>query len=205
MAFDPLTDKLWDVENGPEYGDEINLVEDGFNSGWNKVQGIWTPDENSPGNVTADFSDLSEFNKTGRYREPELSWYQPSPGLTSVIFLNSTKLGPKYTNELFVGDFHNGNIYNFKLNSNRSSLVLPPVLADKVANTSNETHNVIFARGFGGITDMELGYDGYLYVLSLYQSGDDCDPIRHLDHPCITYNKSVGGTIFRILPKFATD
>ena len=26
MAFDPLSGNLWDVENGPEFGDEINLV-----------------------------------------------------------------------------------------------------------------------------------------------------------------------------------
>jgi aldose sugar dehydrogenase len=40
MAFDPLTGRLWDTENGPEFGDEINIVRPGFNSGWNKVQGI---------------------------------------------------------------------------------------------------------------------------------------------------------------------
>jgi glucose/arabinose dehydrogenase len=33
MDFDPVTGKLWDTENGPNYGDEINLVEPGFNSG----------------------------------------------------------------------------------------------------------------------------------------------------------------------------
>lgn len=32
MDFDPLTGKLWDSENGPGFGDEINLVESGFNS-----------------------------------------------------------------------------------------------------------------------------------------------------------------------------
>ena len=53
-----LSGNLWDVENGPEFGDEINLVVPGFNSGWNKVQGIWTPDENSPGNITTDFGKL---------------------------------------------------------------------------------------------------------------------------------------------------
>ena len=45
MDFDPLTGNLWDTENGPEYGDEINLVEPGFNSGWNKVQGVWENDK----------------------------------------------------------------------------------------------------------------------------------------------------------------
>ncbi len=37
--FDPVTGKMWDTENGPTFGDEINLVEPGFNSGWAKVQG----------------------------------------------------------------------------------------------------------------------------------------------------------------------
>lgn len=41
IDFDPLTRNLWDTENGPAYGDEINLVEPGFNSGWAKTQGIW--------------------------------------------------------------------------------------------------------------------------------------------------------------------
>jgi hypothetical protein len=29
------------MENGPSFGDEINLIEPGFNSGWRKMQGIW--------------------------------------------------------------------------------------------------------------------------------------------------------------------
>jgi len=39
MDFDPLTGNLWDTENGPDTGDEINLVFPGFNSGWSQVQG----------------------------------------------------------------------------------------------------------------------------------------------------------------------
>jgi aldose sugar dehydrogenase len=34
IDFDPVTKKLWDTENGPRFGDEINLVNPGFNSGW---------------------------------------------------------------------------------------------------------------------------------------------------------------------------
>ena len=45
IDFDPLTGKLWDTENGDDFGDELNLVEPGFNSGWSKVQGTWTLDE----------------------------------------------------------------------------------------------------------------------------------------------------------------
>ena len=39
MDFDPVTGNLWDTENGPTAGDEINLVYPGFNSGWALIQG----------------------------------------------------------------------------------------------------------------------------------------------------------------------
>ena len=39
LDFDPVTGNLWDTENGPDFGDEINLVNQGFNSGWEQVQG----------------------------------------------------------------------------------------------------------------------------------------------------------------------
>jgi len=39
IDFDPVSGKLWDTENGPQYGDEINVVEPGLNSGWKQVMG----------------------------------------------------------------------------------------------------------------------------------------------------------------------
>ena len=39
LAFDSVTGKLWMTENGPDSYDEINLVEPGFNSGWNQIMG----------------------------------------------------------------------------------------------------------------------------------------------------------------------
>lgn len=38
LAFDPLG-RLWEVEHGPEGGDELNLVEAGANYGWPEVSG----------------------------------------------------------------------------------------------------------------------------------------------------------------------
>jgi glucose/arabinose dehydrogenase len=38
IDFDPVTGKLWDTENGVNYGDEINLVEPGFNNGLDWVK-----------------------------------------------------------------------------------------------------------------------------------------------------------------------
>ena len=44
MDFDPVTGNLWDTENGPDHGDEINLVEPGFNSGAHIVDGMSNAD-----------------------------------------------------------------------------------------------------------------------------------------------------------------
>ena len=39
-------------------------------------------------------------------------------------------------------------------------------IADKVIDSDQEMNQLIFGTGFGGITSMEIGPDGYLYVLS---------------------------------------
>ena len=40
LGFDPVTNNLWETENGPVQGDEINLVHPGFNSGWHEIYGF---------------------------------------------------------------------------------------------------------------------------------------------------------------------
>ena len=135
IAFDPVTGKLWETENGPEYGDEINLVEPGFNSGWVQIQGIWTINGNK-GPVVAMPHYLVDFGGKGKYRSPEFTWFHPV-GATGLTFLNSTKLGQQYKNDMFVGDFNNGNLYHFKLNKQRNGLLLNSVIAGKVAYSSD--------------------------------------------------------------------
>src|SRR2546426_3849630 len=157
MDFDPVTGKLWDTENGPNYGDEINLVEPGFNSGWAQVQGIWTPkgaiENENAGLLNLHPSNLVDFGGKGKYKVPEFIWFQ-TVAPTALKFLNSSKLGKQYQNDLLVGDYNNGNLYHFKLNQNRTALVLSGTLANKIAYTPKDSQPVIFGRGFdGGITD----------------------------------------------------
>jgi glucose/arabinose dehydrogenase len=166
IDFDPITGKLWDTENGPNYGDEINLVEPGFNSGWKKVQGIWKLRGSNLGmEINSNPEGLVLFDDKGRYSVPEFSW-KGRYGPTSIKFLESSKLGKEYENDLFVADVHNGTLYHFEMNKNRTGLLLQGPLSDRVANNTRELDAVIFASGFGGITDIEVGADGYLYVLS---------------------------------------
>lgn len=180
MDFDPLTGNLWDTENGPGNGDEINLVKPGFNSGWSKVQGMWEVKESFGGNAVLEPDNLIDFDGKGRYSEPEFAWNN-TVAPTAVKFLSSDKLGTQYENDLFIGDANNGNIYHFDLNNDRTELVLQGQLTDKVADNISENQDIIWGKGFGIITDIQVGPEGYLYILSI--------------------NLPQGrGTIFRIVP-----
>ena len=162
--FDPLTGILWDVENGPTEYDEINIVLPGFNSGWNRVMGPIGREGITP-------QDLVQFQGS-HYADPIFSWLR-SDGVTDIEIFNSSSLGERYTYNMFVGDINNGNLYFFAINSNRTGLDLGGIagLEDLVADNDEELNAVIFGRGFtGGITDIETGPDGYLYILTL--SGD---------------------------------
>jgi aldose sugar dehydrogenase len=69
-----------------------------------------------------------------------------------------------------MGDVDNGNLYNFKLNDDRTGLALEGPLADKIANTPEELQDAgaVLGQGFGVITDILVGSDdGYLYILTL--------------------------------------
>jgi aldose sugar dehydrogenase len=162
--FDPLTGILWDVEDGPTDYDEINIVLPGFNSGWEKVMGPIAEK-----GITTE--DLVLFQGS-HYADPVFSWLR-SEGVTDMEIFNSTSLGEKYAYNMFVGDINNGNLYFFTINSNRTGLDLGgiPGLEDLVANNAEELNAVILGRGFsGGITDIETGPEGYLYILTF--SGD---------------------------------
>jgi glucose/arabinose dehydrogenase len=161
ITFDPITGYMWDTENGEANYDEVNLVKPGFNSGWYPVMGPI-----SRTNVTE--RDLVNF-KGSHYADPMFSWYN-AIGVTDIEFLKSSKLGQKYTNNIFVGDINNGNLYYFEVNKSRTGLKFnpntQPGLSDMVADDKDEVSKITFATGFGSITDIKTGPDGFLYVLS---------------------------------------
>jgi aldose sugar dehydrogenase len=158
MDIDPVTGILWDTENGPNFGDEINLVAPGFNSGWKDVMGL------APSGFN--FNGLATFNGKGIYSDPEFVW-KNTVAPTALLFFNSDKFGPEYKNDMFVGDYAYGRIYHFELNPQRDALLLNGPLADKQADSDSELQGVIFGEGFGVPTAMKIGPDGMLYVVSL--------------------------------------
>jgi aldose sugar dehydrogenase len=165
IDWDPVTGYLWDSENGPNFGDELNLVQPGFNSGWASVQGYWKPNVEKMGPLKLRPNDLVSFGGHGTYSAPEFTWLNPAAP-SAIKFLDTNKYGSEYKNDLLVGDANNGNIYDFNLDEQRKNFELSGKLSDKIANNNGELSDLVFANGFGKVTDMEIGPDGYLYVLS---------------------------------------
>jgi glucose/arabinose dehydrogenase len=161
LTFDPVTGKLWMTENGPSNYDEINLFDAGSNSGWERIMGPVSRDAQG----TADL-----FVVPGsHYSDPKFSWLD-TVGPTGIAFFDSAQLGAEYQNNAFVGDINNGRLYRFEPNAARDAFVFTtPGLADRVADDSSELTEVSFGSGFGGITDVKVGPDGLLYVVSYGQ------------------------------------
>ena len=202
LAVDPITGYLWDTENGPDVYDEINLVETKFNSGWMEIQGP------SNGKLLPPLSKFKEY----KYSEPEFSWELPI-GVTAIAFPEQG-LFEKYFGWIFVGDFHNGNIYKFKLDDTRTKFIFKSThLQDNVLNISKNSadaaytgntecrvkdylcsllepmNEIVFAKDFQGITDIKF-HNGAMYIAVIGEDIHDKETIGYGD-----------GSIYKIYPK----
>lgn len=118
------------------------------------------------------------------YSDPVFS-FAPSLGVTDIQFFNSTKLGAKYENNVFVGDINHGNLYFFTLNKARSGFIFDQNeqnLLDSVANGGKELSEISLGTGFGGITDIKTGPDGLLYILTFDEGAHGEGKIYRISH-----------------------
>jgi glucose/arabinose dehydrogenase len=155
LAIDPVTGSLWATENGDDDFDEINLIPEKFNSGWNKIMGPATESElvGLPG-----YEDYI-------YDDPKFSWEKvvAPVGLSFGNFEETDK----YDNSLFVGDCSKGNLYKFELNQNRDGFEFSnPDLQDNLVDEGDSMDEIIIGTGFRCLTDIERGPDGFLYLVS---------------------------------------
>jgi hypothetical protein len=128
------------------------------------------PDERDPQSV----ADLWHVPGAGpTYSDPEFSW-NSTVAPTAILFPYATTWGPGYDDKLLVGDSNNGRLYLFQLNGARDGLVLTGGLADLVLDSvdaADAAGQILFGEGFGGgfggVTDIEKGPDGHVYVVSL--------------------------------------
>ena len=165
IGFDNVTGYLWDTENGSHYGDELNIVKPGFNSGWRQVLGLSSM-YGEFNNKEFDRSQLINFNDNGKYYDPVLTW-NDTIAPTTVAFIHSSTLGEEYKDDMLVGGVKNGTILHFDLNKTRTGLQLEGELSDSLVNKPSEQNSAIFGTGFDIITDIKIDpSDGDLYVLA---------------------------------------
>jgi aldose sugar dehydrogenase len=86
LAFDPLTNKLWETEHGPTGGDELNLIEPGKNYGWAVVS------NGLQAGITRSEQEGME--------SPKAAW-TPTLAPAGIAFYSGNRY-PGWTNSLFV-------------------------------------------------------------------------------------------------------
>jgi glucose/arabinose dehydrogenase len=143
MAMHPGTGAIWQVENGPNGGDEANILVPGANYGWPLVSlgrtyaGPWQ----------------GPFSKEG-FRDATVLWI-PSIAVSSITFYTGDRL-PKWKGDVFVGGMRYGEIpgtgqlHRILINKNLEELRREPLLVDLRRR----------------IRDVKQGRDGLLYVLT---------------------------------------
>jgi len=177
MTYDPLTNFIWFTENGPLVYDEVNVVPTaGMNSGWLKIMG---PDSRNAaysenGNTAYNESQLTMLGGS-YYRDPEFS-YLSTIAPTSILVMSTDKVRPEEKNEMLVADNNTGSIYMYAMNPARDGFVLSGAVADKVADSAAERNLNRIGTNWGVTTDLEIGPDGYIYVVNL--AGNRINRIR---------------------------
>ncbi|WP_305095538.1 PQQ-dependent sugar dehydrogenase [Croceibacterium aestuarii] len=99
LAIHPQTGAVWESENGPNGGDEINLIKPGTNYGWPFV----SLGRNYPG----------PWQSGGRpgheVFEPPVVYWMPAIAVSGLMFYTGDAL-PKWKGDIFVGALRTGEI-----------------------------------------------------------------------------------------------
>jgi glucose/arabinose dehydrogenase len=148
LAAHPVTGRIWQLEMGPNGGDELNLLEPGGNYGWPLVSlGRTYPGPRHPHLQQDGFIDAVVF-------------WVPSISTSGLAFYTGDAL-PKWKGDVFVGGMRYGEIPNtgklerILFNANMEELRREPLLVDLRQR----------------IRDVRQGPDGLLYLLTDYDDG----------------------------------
>ena len=149
MAKHPITGAIWQLEMGPNGGDELNLLEPGGNYGWRLV---------SAGRRYPGPRQSAELQRAG-FIDPAVFWV-PSISTSGLAFYTGDRL-PKWKGDVFVGGMRYGEIPNtgrlerILFNENMEELRREPLLTELRQR----------------IRDVRQGPDGLLYLLTDYDDG----------------------------------
>ncbi|BCW95011.1 MAG: PQQ-dependent sugar dehydrogenase [Fimbriimonadales bacterium] len=199
LAFDSLTGWLWCTENGPNMYDEVNLALPGFNSGWLKIMGPDSRDARygENGNYGYGVENLVML-QNAYYDDPRFSWLTPI-GVAAICFLRSARFDADLRDQCVIGESVNGRLYLFQMNATRNRFSFTDSrLQDLVADSTDERNLNSWGTNWGVASDIKIGPDGYLYVVS--HLANRIHRIRPVDPPEILNGKvSLAGYQGRLL------
>jgi len=144
LTIHPETGAVWENENGPNGGDEVNLILAGRNYGWPTV----SYGRQYPG------PRVSEHAWKEGMEEPLVVWL-PSIGISGMVFYSGDKF-PAWKGNLFVGSMRTGEL-------NYSGHLERVVFNDKYEELRRESMLTDLRQR---IRDVRQGPDGLLYVLT---------------------------------------
>jgi glucose/arabinose dehydrogenase len=98
MAIHPTTGAIWETENGPQGGDEVNILKMGANYGWPIVS--YGRQYTGP--------KVSNLTQQQGLEDPYLVWI-PSIAISGVTFYTGARF-PAWKNNLFVGGLQAGRV-----------------------------------------------------------------------------------------------
>jgi glucose/arabinose dehydrogenase len=149
LAMHPVTGEIWQNENGPNGGDEINILRPGKNYGWPLV---------SYGRTYPGPWQNEKFWQDG-FEYPVVYW-TPSIALSGMAFYTGDKL-PKWKGDVFVGSLRTGEIPG----TGHLERIL---FNEKMEELRRESLLTEFRQR---IRDVRQGPDGLLYVLTDQKEG----------------------------------
>lgn len=149
LTIHPSTGQIWENENGPLGGDEVNILKPGANYGWPSV---------SLGRQYSG-AKVSERYQLEGMEDPVLHW-TPSIAISGMTFYTGDRF-PNWKNNLFVGGLQFGRIqgtgqmHRIVFNENWEEL----------------RREAFFTELRQRIRDVKQGPDGLLYVLTDEEDG----------------------------------
>lgn len=149
LTIHPETGAVWENENGPNGGDEVNLIFPGRNYGWPTV----SYGRQYPG------PRVSEHAWKEGMEEPLVVWL-PSIGISGMAFYSGDKF-PAWKGNLLVGSMRTGEL-------NYSGHLERIVFNDKYEELRRESMLTDLRQR---IRDVRQGPDGLLYVLTEEEDG----------------------------------
>ena len=146
----PDTGQIWETENGPMGGDELNIIEAGRNYGWPVV----SYGTDYSGNKLGGLSGTTSEHPWAPGMEEPLAFWMPSPALTGITFYTGDKF-PTWKGNAFIGALGSGNL---------GSRQLHRIVFNEKGRVQRRGNRTLLVELKQRIRDVRQGPDGFLYL-----------------------------------------